>query len=70
MALYAFALCIGLGLRFIMRAWTIRFRRLAEGPNPAEEAALTREIGYGRLMAYVYWITIAGVCFLGATKPF
>ena len=70
MALYAFALCIGLGLRFIMRAWTTRFRKLAEGPNPAEEAALTREIGYGRLMAYVYWITIAGVCFLGATKPF
>jgi hypothetical protein len=53
-----------------MRAWTIRFRRLAEGPNPAEEAALTREISIGRLMAYVYWITIASVCFLGATKPF
>ena len=70
MALYAFALCIGLGLRFIMRAWTTRFRKLAEGPNPAEEAALTREIGIGQLMAYVYWITIASVCFLGATKPF
>lgn len=70
LTLYAFALCIGLGLRFIMRAWTIRFRRLAEGPNAAEEAALEREIGWGRLMAYVYWITIAGVCFLGATKPF
>lgn len=68
--LYGFSLCIGLGLRFIMRAWTVRFRRLAAGPDPAEEAALEREIGYGRLMAYVYWITIAGVCFLGATKPF
>lgn len=67
---YAFALCIGLGLRFIMRAWTTRFRRLAEGPNPAEEAALEREIGWGRMMAYVYWVTIAGICFLGATKPF
>jgi hypothetical protein len=70
MFLYAFALCIGLGLRFIMRAWTVRFRRLAAGPDAAEEAALEREIGWGRMMAYVYWVTIAGVCFLGATKPF
>lgn len=70
LTLYAFALVIGLGLRFIMRAWTVRFRRLGEGPNPAEEAALEREIGWGRMMAYVYWITISGVCFLGATKPF
>jgi hypothetical protein len=67
--LYGFALCIGLGLRWIMRAWTVRFRRLAEGPNPAEEAALAREIGWGRMMAYVYWITIAGICFLGTVKP-
>jgi hypothetical protein len=68
--LYSFALCIGLGLRFIMRAWTVRFRRLALGPDAVEEAALEREIGWGRAMAYVYWATIAGVCFLGATKPF
>lgn len=68
--LYAFALVLGLGLRFIMRAWTTRFRRLAEGPDPREEAALEREIGYGRAIAYIYWVTIAGVCFLGATKPF
>jgi len=67
--LYAFALCIGLGLRFIMRAWTARFRKLALGPNPQEEAALEREIGYARAMAYVYWVTIASVCFLGAVKP-
>jgi hypothetical protein len=70
LTLYGFALIIGLGLRFVMRAWTVRFRRLAEGPNPAEEAALEREIVLARLMAYVYWITISGVCFLGATKPF
>lgn len=68
--LYGFTLCIGLGLRWIMRLWTVRFRRLAEGPNPAEEAALEREFLYGRLMAYVYWITISGICFLGTVKPF
>ncbi len=70
MMLYAFTLVIGLGLRYIMRAWTIRFRRLAAGPNPKEEAALEREFGYGRMLAYTYWVTIASICFLGATKPF
>ena len=68
--LYAFTLCIGLGLRWIMRQWTLRFRRLAEGPNAAEEAALEREFLYGRIMAYTYWITISGICFLGTVKPF
>ncbi|GAA0485948.1 hypothetical protein GCM10009096_30890 [Parasphingorhabdus litoris] len=68
--LYAFALCIGLFLRVVMRHWTVRFRKLAEGPDAAEENALEREIGQARIAAYIYWITIAGVCFLGAVKPF
>ena len=67
--LYGFALCIGLGLRWIMRSWTTRFRQLAAGPNPAAQAALEREIGWGRMLAYVYWITISGICFLGTVKP-
>ena len=67
--LYGFALCIGLGLRWIMRSWTMRFRQLAAGPNPAAQAALEREIGWGRMLAYVYWITISGICFLGTVKP-
>lgn len=28
------------------------------------------QAGQARYAAYVYWITIAGICFLGATKPF
>ena len=44
--------------------------RVAIFHRPLFLPALTREIGLGRLMAYVYWITIASVCFLGATKPF
>lgn len=70
MALYAFALVIGLFLRLVMRRWTSRFRVLAAGPNAAEEAALAREIAQARGAAYIYWITIASVCFLGAVKPF
>ncbi|MEM9500484.1 MAG: hypothetical protein AAF941_01440 [Pseudomonadota bacterium] len=70
MALYAFALCIGLFLRLVMRRWTERFRILAMGPNAEQETALEREIGMARIAAYIYWITIASVCFLGAVKPF
>ncbi len=70
MALYAFALCIGLFLRVVMRRWTARFRILAAGPDAAQEAALAREIGQARIAAYIYWVTIASVCFLGAVKPF
>lgn len=70
MALYAFALCIGLFLRLVMRRWTERFRVLAMGPDAAQEAALEREIAQARFAAYIYWITIASVCFLGAVKPF
>jgi hypothetical protein len=70
MALYAFALCIGLFLRLVMRRWTERFRILAMGPDAAQEAALEREISQARLAAYIYWITIASVCFLGSVKPF
>jgi hypothetical protein len=70
LTLYGFTLCIGLGLRWIMRRWTTRFRVLALGPDPVQEAALEREIGYGRMMAYVYWVTISGICFLGTVKPF
>lgn len=70
MGLYAFALCIGLFLRLVMRRWTERFRILAMGPNAAQEAALAREIALARVAAYIYWITIASVCFLGAVKPF
>jgi hypothetical protein len=70
MILYAWALCIGLFLRLVMRRWTTRFRKLAMGPDAAEEAALQREIAQARIAAYIYWITISGICFLGATKPF
>lgn len=70
MGLYAFALCIGLFLRLVMRRWTARFRILAAGPNAEQEAALAREIALARVAAYFYWVTIASVCFLGAVKPF
>lgn len=63
-------LVIGLKLRFIMREWTILFRRLAEpGEHPQEEAQLERSIRFGRSLAYLYWVGILTVAFLGAVKP-
>jgi len=66
--LYSVALVIGLKLRFIMREWTGMFRVLAQGPNEAVENRLEKSIRFGRGIAYVYWIVIGSVAFLGATK--
>jgi hypothetical protein len=70
MILYAFALCIGLFLRYVMRQWTVYFRALAAGPDAAIQAKLDKEIAQARIAAYMYWITISRICFLEATKPF
>lgn len=67
--IFALLLVIGLKLRFVMREWTELFRRLAvEGDSPQVEAILDRSIRQARNLAYVYWIGIATVAFLGVTK--
>ena len=69
--IYSGLLVIGLILRFVMRHWTLTFRQLAVGgPNAALEAKLTREINLSRKLAYVYWIGIGTVAFIGVTKFF
>lgn len=68
--IYAIALCIGLYLRFVMRAWQELFRILAQGPNAEAEAQLERELRQSKRVAYFYWVVILSVGFLGATKPF
>ena len=68
--IYSLLLVIGLKLRFIMREWTILFRKLAEAPDPAVEATLEASIRVGRNLAYLYWIGIASVCLIGAAKSF
>lgn len=68
--IYSFALCIGLYLRFVMRAWQELFRILAAGPNAEVEAKLERELRQSKRVAYFYWIVILSVAFLGANKPF
>jgi hypothetical protein len=71
MLIYSGLLVIGLILRFVMRHWTETFRQLAAGgPRPDLEAKLTREIRMSRRLAYVYWIGIGSVAFIGTTKFF
>ena len=70
MALYAVTLCIGLYMRFIIRSWTVRFQALAQGPDPAQESALEREIRVAKVMAWMYWLTIAGTALVGSLKSF
>jgi hypothetical protein len=69
--IYSGLLVIGLVLRFVMRHWTLTFRQLAAaGPNAELEAKLTREINLSRKLAYIYWIGIGTVAFIGVTKFF
>ena len=69
--IYGLMLVIGLALRFIMRHWVTIFRAIAaNGNTPELQGRLDREIAMGRMLAYVYWIGIGSVAFLGATKPF
>jgi hypothetical protein len=69
--IYSGLLVIGLVLRFVMRHWTLTFRQLAAGgPNAELEAKLTREINFSRKLAYVYWVGIGTVAFIGVTKFF
>ena len=69
--IYSGLLVIGLVLRFVMRHWTETFRQLAVGgPRPDLEQQLGREIAIARRLAYVYWVGIASVAFIGVTKFF
>ena len=68
---YSLMLVLGLLLRFIMREWTVLFRRLAtEGSPPAVERQLEKSIAFGRKIAYCYWVGILSVAFFAAVKPF
>lgn len=69
--IFSLLLVIGLLLRFIMREWTVLFRQLATGgEQPAVERQLEKSIAFGRRLAYLYWVGILTVAFLGAVKPF
>jgi hypothetical protein len=69
--LYSLMLVIGLGLRFVMRHWTVIFREIArQGPTPELEGRLQREIAFARGLAYTYWVGILTIAFIGVAKPF
>lgn len=68
---FGFILIIGLALRIIMKGWAVAFHRLRdEGSNPEIEAIFTDTLALGRKCAYIYWVSIISMAFLGVTKPF
>ncbi|WP_317928575.1 hypothetical protein [Halioxenophilus sp. WMMB6] len=68
--IFSLLLIIGLKLRFVMREWTTIFRQLAVKEDAELEEKLLKSIRFSRKLAYLYWVGIATVAFLGSTKPF
>jgi len=68
--IFSLLLVIGLILRFVMREWTAIFIKLDQKEDADLEAKLVKSIRMSRKLAYVYWVGIASVAFLGAVKPF
>jgi hypothetical protein len=71
LVMFGFILIIGLALRIIMKGWAVAFRRLREeGSTPEIEAMFTNTLATGRKCAYIYWVSIITMAFIGVTKPF
>jgi len=69
--LFGLMLVIGLKMRFVMREWGELFIELEKkGSDKAIENRLDQQLRFTRKLAYVYWIGIGTIAFLGATKPF
>lgn len=67
--LYGSTMIIGVILRLIMHEWQHLFPILAAGPDAAIETRLDKSIAIGRAVAYLYWLLILSIAFLGAVKP-
>lgn len=69
--LFSLMLIIGLKLRFVMREWGELFIELEKkGSDKEIENRLDRELRLSRKLAYIYWVGILTIAFLGAVKPF
>ncbi|MBL4893614.1 MAG: hypothetical protein JKY59_01885 [Emcibacter sp.] len=68
---FGFILIIGLMLRYIMKNWAVAFHRLREeGSTPEIEYIFSSTLAKARKLAYIYWVCIASMAFLGVVKPF
>lgn len=71
LTMFGFILIIGLSLRFTMKKWAVAFHRLAEeGSTPEIEHIFSSTLRQARKHAYLYWVSIATMAFIGVTKPF
>ncbi len=68
---FGFILIIGLLLRHTMKEWAVGFMRLrTEGSTPKINEIFTRSLAQARIYAYVYWVCIGTMAFIGVTKAF
>ncbi len=68
---FGFILIIGLLLRHTMKQWAVGFMRLREeGSTPEVNAIFTKSLAQARIYAYVYWVCIGSMAFIGVTKAF
>ncbi len=71
MAFFGFILIIGLYLRYVMTDWVGAFRKLeADGPNDEVEDHIYGTLQQARKAAYLYWVSIGTMAFVGVTKAF
>ncbi|MGD8325300.1 MAG: hypothetical protein PVF65_00140 [Sphingomonadales bacterium] len=62
---------IGLYMRKVMQRWILIFREMKQnGSKPELEDVLSTDMKVAVRLAYVYWVAIIGIAFLGVTKPF
>lgn len=71
MAFFGWVLIIGLYLRYVMTDWVGAFRQLEEnGPSDEVEDHMYNTLQQARIAAYIYWISIGTMAFVGVTKAF
>jgi len=69
--LFGCIMIIGLLLRFTMKNWAVAFFRLREeGSKPDIEEIFTTTLARARIYAYIYWVSIGTMAFIGVTKAF
>ena len=70
MTLFGCILIIGLIMRFVMVGWVKNFISLkVNGPSAAIDGSIHATLMMTRKFAYLYWVLIATMAFIGVTKP-
>ena len=71
LTLFGSILIIGLIMRFVMVGWVKNFISIrADGPSAVIDGRIHSTLMMTRKFAYLYWLLIGTMAFIGVTKPF